>query len=65
MLDALLANAEWWLNASNRSRQRCVFHHATYKDVGMALNWNRLIVSIPPCMCGLFMESMNIYDILE
>jgi len=27
----------------------CV-HRATYKDVGMALNLNRLIVSAPPCI---------------
>ena len=26
-----------------------VFHRATYKDVGMALNVNRLIVSALPC----------------
>ena len=48
-LDALPANAAWWLKASNRSTQRCVFHRATYKDVGMALNLNRLIVSAPSC----------------
>jgi hypothetical protein len=34
----------------NRSTQRCVFHRDTYKDVGMALNVNRLIVSAPSCM---------------
>ena len=34
---------------SIRSTQRCVFHRATYKDVGMALNLNRLIVSVPSC----------------
>jgi hypothetical protein len=27
-----------------------VFHRATYKDVGMALNLNRLIVSAPLCI---------------
>jgi hypothetical protein len=37
------------LKASNCSTQRCVFHRDTYKDVGMALNLNRLIVSVPPC----------------
>jgi hypothetical protein len=33
----------------NITQQRCVFHCATYKDVGMALKINRLIVSAPPC----------------
>jgi len=37
------------MKASNRSTQRCVFHRAIYKDVGMALNLNRLVVSAPPC----------------
>jgi len=50
-LDALPTNAAWWLKASNRSTQRCVFHRATYKDVGKALNLNRPIFSIPPCIC--------------
>jgi hypothetical protein len=27
-----------------------VFHRATYKDVGMALNLNRLILSAPSCI---------------
>ena len=49
-LDALPTNAAWWLQASNRSTRRCVFHRATYKDVGMSLNLNRLIVSAPPCI---------------
>jgi hypothetical protein len=49
-LDALLTNAAWWLNSSNRCTQRCVFHRATYKDVGMALNLNHLIVSAPHCI---------------
>ena len=34
-LDALLTNAPWRLKASNCSTQRCVFHHATYKDIRM------------------------------
>jgi hypothetical protein len=38
------------LKASNLSTQRCVFHRATYKDVGMVLNLNRLIVFAPPCI---------------
>jgi len=38
------------LKASNRSTQRCVFHHATYKDVSMALNLNCLNISAPPCI---------------
>ena len=50
MLDAFPTNAAWWPKTSNRSTQRCVFHRATYKDVGMALNLNRLIVSAPPCI---------------
>jgi len=49
-LDALPTNASWWLKASNRSTQQCVFHRATYKDVGMGLNLNRLIVSAPFCI---------------
>ena len=39
------------------STQWCVFHSTTYKDVGMALNLNRLIVSAPPYtyfVCVLF-----------
>jgi hypothetical protein len=36
------------MTASNPFTQRCVFHRATYKDVDMALNLNRLIVSAPP-----------------
>jgi len=47
-LDALPTNAAWWLKASNRSTELCVFHRATYKDVGMALNLNHLIVSAHP-----------------
>jgi len=27
-----------------------VFHRATYKDVGMALNLNRVNVSVPSCI---------------
>ena len=50
MLDTLPANAAWWPKASNRSTKQCVFHCATYKDVGMALNLNRLIVSAPLCI---------------
>jgi len=49
-LNVLLTNAAWWLKASNHSTQRCVFHHTTYKDVGMALNLNCLIVSAPLCI---------------
>jgi hypothetical protein len=48
-LDDLPMITAWWLKASNRSTQRCVFHCVIYKDVGMALNLNRLIVSAPPC----------------
>jgi len=47
--DVLPTNAAWWLKALNRSTQRCVFHRASYKDVGVALSVNRLIVSAPPC----------------
>ena len=36
------------LKALNRSTQRSVFHRAIYKDVGIALNVNSLIVSAPP-----------------
>ena len=43
MLDAFPNNTAWWLKALNRSTQRCVLHHTTYKDVGMELNVNRLI----------------------
>ena len=50
MLDALLTNTAWWLKALDHSTQWCVFHRATYKDVSMALNVNRLIVSAPPCI---------------
>jgi hypothetical protein len=32
--------------------QRCVFHCATYTDVSMALNLNRLMVSAAPCISG-------------
>ena len=34
-----------------------VFHRATYKNVGMALNLNRLIVSAPPCISYLILFS--------
>jgi hypothetical protein len=50
MLDALPTNDAWWLKASNHSTQRCGFHWATYTDVGMALNSNRLMVSAPLCI---------------
>ena len=50
MLDAFPTNVAWWLKALNRSTQQCVFHRTTYKDVGMALNVNRLFVSAPPCI---------------
>ena len=49
-LDAFATNAACWLKTSNRCTRRCVFHRATYEDVGMALNLNSLIVSAPPCM---------------
>ena len=49
-LDVVPTNAACWLKASNRSTRRWVFHHATYKDVGMALNLIRLIVSAQPCI---------------
>jgi hypothetical protein len=39
---------DWSLK--NRCTQRCVFHRTTYKDVGMALNLNRLIVAAPLCI---------------
>jgi len=45
--DALPTNTAWWLKALNHSTQRCAFHRATYKDIGMALNVNCLIVLIP------------------
>jgi hypothetical protein len=59
-VDAPPTNAAWWLKASNRSTQPRVFHCATYKDVGMALNLNRLIVSATLCIRSKdFYENRN------
>jgi len=38
-----------------------VFHHATYKDVSMALNVNCLIVSAPHC---IYTNTLYITDIV-
>ena len=62
-LNALPTNTAWWLTASNRSTLRCVFHRATYKDVGMALNLNRLIVSAP--LCTLVKHSWDVVRFLR
>ena len=56
---AIPTNAAWWLKALSRSTQRCVFHRATYKNVGMALNVNLLIFSAPPCIIKL--TNLNIF----
>jgi len=56
-VDALPTNAGWRPKASNRSTQRCVFHRAIYKDVGMALHLNRLIVSASPCTCFIMQRN--------
>ena len=64
-LNALPTDAAWWLKASNRSTQRCVFHRATYKDVCMALNLNRLIVSAPPCITNTHLKGICILSIPE
>jgi hypothetical protein len=44
-----------------RSTQQCVFHCAIYTDVGMALNLNRFMVSVPPCsMAEINLESTGV-----
>jgi hypothetical protein len=40
-------------------------YRATYKDVGMALNLNRLIVSAPPCTLQVSLQKHAMTNVIN